>query len=184
MVAAVRAISEHGYHGTSVRDIAAEAGLTSGAIYHHFGSKHSLLVALIDRGMDFLLSSTEDALFNAGDRPEERLRAIVTAHVLAHTEAPRESYIGNSELRSLSPDAFTLVNSKRDAQQRIFYRVIADGVHRGAFTTPHPLEAARFIMTACTTVASWYHKGGDNSAAEIAERYTELALSAVGHRGR
>src|SRR5262245_56492963 len=41
--AASRYIAEHGFDGTSVREIAAEAGVTSGAIYRHFpGGKDEL----------------------------------------------------------------------------------------------------------------------------------------------
>ena len=29
-------MNEHGYHGTSVRDIADRAGMSSAALYHHF----------------------------------------------------------------------------------------------------------------------------------------------------
>lgn len=31
-----------GYDGTSLDDVAARAGMTKGAVYHHFGSKHAL----------------------------------------------------------------------------------------------------------------------------------------------
>jgi AcrR family transcriptional regulator len=41
--AAARYIAAHGYAGTSVREVAAEAGVTSGAIYRHFpGGKDEL----------------------------------------------------------------------------------------------------------------------------------------------
>lgn len=38
---------EHGYHGISMQDIAAAAGLTKGALYGHFRSKGQLLVEVI-----------------------------------------------------------------------------------------------------------------------------------------
>lgn len=38
---------EHGYHGVSMQDIAAAAGLTKGALYGHFRSKGQLLVEVI-----------------------------------------------------------------------------------------------------------------------------------------
>lgn len=45
---ATTAFAEDGYSAASVRDIAARAGLTSGAIYGNFGSKANLLMAAID----------------------------------------------------------------------------------------------------------------------------------------
>ncbi len=41
--AAIEAMNEHGYHGTSVREIADRAGMSSAALYHHFSSKQDLL---------------------------------------------------------------------------------------------------------------------------------------------
>lgn len=40
--AAIRLFTERGMDGTSIRDIAAEAGVSSGLIRHHFGSKEAL----------------------------------------------------------------------------------------------------------------------------------------------
>ncbi|HYZ69034.1 MAG TPA: helix-turn-helix domain-containing protein [Mycobacterium sp.] len=51
---AMRLFSEQGYKATSVAQIEAAAGLAagSGALYHHFKSKESLLAAGIDRQLD------------------------------------------------------------------------------------------------------------------------------------
>ncbi|MFB4314240.1 TetR/AcrR family transcriptional regulator [Actinomadura sp. 21ATH] len=181
--AAVEVMSRHGYHGTSVRDVADAAGVSPGLLYHHFGSKHDLLLTILDRGMDRLVRDTEDALFHAGDDPAGRLRAIVRVHVLAHTQSRRESLLGNTELRSLSPAARALIVAKRDTQQRMFDRVLADGVRRGAFGTPHPVEAARMIVTACTAVATWFRESGPLSGEQLADVYERLALDTAGHRG-
>ncbi|EME16507.1 TetR/AcrR family transcriptional regulator [Rhodococcus triatomae] len=183
ITAAVTTMAAKGYHGTSVRDIAAAAGLAVGSLYNHFGSKHDLLALILDRGMDQLVTDTEAVLLNAGGDPADRLRAIVGVHVGRHTRSPRESLLGNSELRSLDPAARAVVVTKRDVQQRIFDRVVADGVVRGVFTTPTPADAARFVVTACTAVATWYRSDGPLTADEIISRYQDIALDAVGHRG-
>jgi AcrR family transcriptional regulator len=45
--AALAEFSEHGYEASTVADIAARAGVTTGALYAHFASKLELLVAAI-----------------------------------------------------------------------------------------------------------------------------------------
>lgn len=47
--AGLRLFSARGYLDVSVDDIAREAGVTKGAVYHHFGGKEDLLVAAVDR---------------------------------------------------------------------------------------------------------------------------------------
>lgn len=46
--AALRLFSSQGYRGTSIRDIAAEAGLSTGNLYHHFADKEALFTCLLD----------------------------------------------------------------------------------------------------------------------------------------
>lgn len=45
--AAARVFAERGYHRTTVRDVAREAGIADGTIYLYFTSKQELLLALI-----------------------------------------------------------------------------------------------------------------------------------------
>lgn len=182
VMAAVEEFSARGFHGTSVRDIASSAAVSVGTLYNYFASKHELLVTIMNRGMDDLLIKTEDALFGAGTDPGDRLRAIVGVHVGVHAHAPRESMIGNSELRSLDPAALTLIVAKRDAQIRMFNRVVGDGVSRGLFTTAVPRDTARFIVTACTAVAVWFRDDGPLRVEEVIARYQEIALQSVGYR--
>lgn len=182
IAAAVEVMAVHGYHGTSVRDIAAAAGTSPAILYHHFGSKQVLLATLLDRGLDLLVAATEEALDLAGDDPADRLRAIVEAHVRIHLESQRESLLGNSELRALEAGSLRVVVAKRDVQQRIFDRVVRDGVRRGVFAAPHPEDAARFITAACTAVAAWYRPGGPQGADEVVRRHQEIALDAVRYR--
>lgn len=47
--AARKAFAEKGYAAASMDDLTAEAGLTRGALYHHFGDKKGLLQAVIDQ---------------------------------------------------------------------------------------------------------------------------------------
>lgn len=46
--AAYRAFTTAGYHATSVHDLKREAGVTGGALAHHFPSKQSLALAVLD----------------------------------------------------------------------------------------------------------------------------------------
>lgn len=180
--AAVQMIAARGYHGTSIRHIATFAGISPGSIYNHFGSKHELLVTILVRGGSALVEATERALLDAPAHPAARLDAIVRTHVGIHAQNPMESYIGNSELRSLDAVALERVIANRDAQQRIFDRVIDDGVRRGVFTTPNPVAASRFVVTACTAVAMWFRPDGPASEADVIARYQAVARDAVGHR--
>lgn len=47
LAAARELFTQHGYHGTSTRKLAAQVGITEGAIFRHFASKREILLALL-----------------------------------------------------------------------------------------------------------------------------------------
>ncbi|MFF9571988.1 TetR/AcrR family transcriptional regulator [Streptomyces sp. NPDC014685] len=49
MSAAAQRFSKYGYDGTSIRDIAREAGVDAALVYRYFGSKHGLFEAVANR---------------------------------------------------------------------------------------------------------------------------------------
>jgi AcrR family transcriptional regulator len=53
--AAKRLFVANGYHGTSMRDIADEAGLALGGIYNHFGNKEDIFVGVLMERHPFLV---------------------------------------------------------------------------------------------------------------------------------
>src|SRR2546421_13100240 len=55
--AAARVFARRGYHGTTVDDVAEEAGFTKGAFYSNFESKEDVFVELVaDRGRNWTLA--------------------------------------------------------------------------------------------------------------------------------
>ena len=48
---AARLIGKSGYAGTALEEVVREAGLTRGAVYHHFKDKRALFEAVIDRAL-------------------------------------------------------------------------------------------------------------------------------------
>jgi AcrR family transcriptional regulator len=64
--AAYRTLVKHGYHETSMKDIAAEAGLAPGLAHYYFATKEDLLVAAIEHGCEPVLRAWEQAGINLG----------------------------------------------------------------------------------------------------------------------
>jgi AcrR family transcriptional regulator len=180
--AAIAVMTEKGYHGTSVRDIAVRAGLSPAALYYHFESKQDVLATIMERGIEELLRRTRAALAGAGGGPAAQLAAIVETHVLFHLEDQRGTMLGTSELRALEEPVRGLHIAKRHQQQHLFDGVLARGTELGVFSTPIPLEASRAIVVMCTGVASWFSPKGPLSRHEIARNYQRLALDMAGAR--
>ncbi|WP_189491662.1 TetR/AcrR family transcriptional regulator [Streptomyces antnestii] len=178
--AAVRCFYEHGYDGSSVRDITQEAGVTAAALYHYYTSKQDLLMEIITRFMANSIERTEEALRRAGPDPVARLFAAAQSHVLWNASDVASSFIVNSEIRSLDDANRERHIAQRDTLQRMFDECVQDGCDQGVFAAPWPREASRAVVVMCTFVARWYRPSGPLSPDEIAWRYGHMALSLVG----
>lgn len=61
MDAALRAFARHGYDGASIRDIAAEAAVAPGLLYHYFPNKAAVLQALFERSGALVMQAFGEA---------------------------------------------------------------------------------------------------------------------------
>ena len=77
--AALRCIVKHGNAGVSVRQIAAEAGVTQGLITHHFGEINELVAYAFDIMSTGLLQAIVKAVEEAERTPAARLDAFIEA---------------------------------------------------------------------------------------------------------
>lgn len=174
--AAISNFTSVGFHGTSMRDIARDAGMTVASIYHHFPSKQEILQDIMTRSLVDVIAATRRAVL-AESSPTAQLRALMTAWVLFHTNRQAEALIGASELRSLDKAGRRLVVALRDEQEQLFRDVIDRGVEGGEFHTPYPREATRAILNMGSSIAFWYRVGGDATPTEMGHRYADLALA-------
>jgi AcrR family transcriptional regulator len=180
--AAVRLFHDHGYHGTSIRDIAGEAKVGIATLFHHHQSKAELLRRIMDTALDDLLAEMEPAVAAAGDDPTARLSAVVRTYVRRQCESPMHNAIATSEMRSLEPPLLDEPASKRDRVHELFESAIVDGAASGTFVCDVPEEAARAVHAMCSAVSGWYRDDGRMAPDEVAELYVGMALRVVGAR--
>jgi AcrR family transcriptional regulator len=57
--------AERGFEGTSIEEIAAQAGVSKPVVYEHFGGKEGLYAVVVDREVDRLLSTVTGLLVEA-----------------------------------------------------------------------------------------------------------------------
>lgn len=82
--AAARCFSRKGFAQASLDEVAAEAGLTKGAVYWHFESKHDLFFALLEARcaeLDRLIPAAAEAARKAGLTGEDRKLGLKTLMV-------------------------------------------------------------------------------------------------------
>ena len=77
--AAVRVFAREGYHDARVGDIAKEAGVAYGLVYHYFTSKEAVLEAVFRETWGLMLAAIHDVEERGGPAPDQlrRVCAIV-----------------------------------------------------------------------------------------------------------
>jgi TetR/AcrR family transcriptional regulator, cholesterol catabolism regulator len=172
---AIRLFSEFGFQATTQRRLAAAAGINVSSLYNHIDSKHALLSDVMSDIMLNLVEEMEQAIAVDGT-PVDRLRAAVQFHVKYHARRADEVFIGNSELRSLTPPDRHRVVALRDRYEGILERLVSDGVASGDFGDCDTRLVVYAVVAIGAHVASWYRADGRRSLDEIASLYADFIV--------
>jgi AcrR family transcriptional regulator len=177
--AALTLFSERGYHGTTMKHVAAMLGVQAPSLYNHVGSKQEILARIMKTGMERMIAKQDEALASTDDVTEQ-LRLMTEAHVLVHTRHRRSALIGDRELRNLEEPAQTEQRGRREMYERRFRDTIERGVLQGAFRVNSPKLASFAIIEMATSVAVWFRDEGPLSENDVAHEYGQMALRIVG----
>lgn len=153
LAAAMACFVDTGYHGATMRTIAAAAGISVPGVYHHYASKQALLVAAIDLAAAELRAHLRAAR-NEGAEPVARLanlsealtRFAVARHdlariVVAEAHAADEA---DARLAALRHESMMLLRNE-----------IESGASSRTLHVDDPDDAARAILSLCLGVSGW-----------------------------
>ena len=171
---------EHGYAGTSIRDIARALSVQGASLYAHVTSKEDVLWAIVDRAATRFERAADAAESNAevthpGD-PVEALAELVRAHVDVLTRDVGEASVFVHEWRALGAGRRDQILERRDAYQARFRRRIEDGIAVGGFAMTDPAVATNTLLSAMNGLATWYDPAGRLGADRIADHNVDLML--------
>src|SRR5438093_9194390 len=85
--AAVRVFARKGYHSSRVGDIAEEAGVAHGLLYHYFESKEALLEAVFRDTWSTIVDSIRE-IEARGEAASEQLRRVAALFLRAWARDP------------------------------------------------------------------------------------------------
>jgi AcrR family transcriptional regulator len=171
---AARVFAARGYDQTSVPQLAEELGIAAGSLYHYFGSKEQLLIAICDQLMDPLLGEARELLDDASPAgAAAQLRDLVrlwVRHVIAH----RDHMLVFLQERHVIDhgDQWLPVRRSRKQFEELVEEVLAD--------VPTRLGDRRLTLSALLGMvnhtAQWYRPRGRLDAEQIADGYVDLIL--------
>jgi AcrR family transcriptional regulator len=176
---AVSLMGEHGYDGTSTRDIASAAGVSVAALYYHFPSKLDLLREFLHEAHDIVLARLTKAVDAAPVDARSRLDAAVDALVWSNVHddfarnAAKVAWRENGRLEAGEQEA---IAAKRVKMMDVLEAVIVAGVDQGTFTTTDPRPVASAVLNLCISVTDPLPEMGA-SLVDVIELHQRLAAA-------
>lgn len=168
--AAVRVFAHQGFHATRVSDIADEAGVAYGLVYHYFRSKDAVLNELFVERWSLLLVAIEEA-DRAGGSHRARLAAVASFIIDSYRHDPELMKVIIVEVtRAANSFGRTHLEEIRRAYQSIA-KIVADGQEDGEFRGDiDPLFASMSFYGAIEQLLSgWIFDVIPTSDADFAE---------------
>jgi AcrR family transcriptional regulator len=174
---------EHGYSGTSVRDIARAVDIQGASLYAHVASKQEVLWSIVERtATRFEVAAEAVEAADPGAAvfgPGVYLISLVRAHVGVVTDDIERASVFVHEWRSLDRGRRNDIARRRDAYEARFRRVIAQGIESGDFAPVDPVTTTAYILTALNGLVAWYRPSGRLSSRAVADAFADLSLRAV-----
>jgi TetR/AcrR family transcriptional regulator, fatty acid metabolism regulator protein len=129
--AAVRVFARQGFHSTRVSDIADEAGVAYGLVYHYFRSKEQVMNELFKERWSLLLTAIEET--DGETPPRDRLAEVARFIVDSYRHDPELMKVIIVEVtRAANSFGRTHLPEIRNAYELIA-EIVAEGQSRGAF---------------------------------------------------
>ncbi|WBY03582.1 TetR/AcrR family transcriptional regulator [Ramlibacter tataouinensis] len=171
--AAIQRIYRHGFEAMNLRDLAADVGLSLGSLYNYIPQKQEFLAVLLESIMQELLA--DFAAYMAGvEGPAEAMERFVRFHITWHTARREEVFIGNMELRSLSPEQYARVAALRKTYERQLRDILSQGKKRGLWKVEKVPVTSKALLALLTGVSVWYRPDGDLSQERLVRLYQAM----------
>lgn len=146
-------IREKGFHGTPMSQIAKNAGVAAGTIYHHFDSKDTLILELYTYIRDKMLAAMlqidqEDMNFR------DRFTNFWTSHCLFYIKNPNALYFMEQFVNS--PYSNRNASQEEERFQHTFRDLIKSGIKGGALKPLNPLILSSLIHGSIVNAAKMH----------------------------
>jgi AcrR family transcriptional regulator len=179
--AAAELFLHDGYAQTSLREIAAAAGIKAGSIYYHFDSKEALLIEILERGLTVMEEAFDRAAtLSLGAGGAARVRAHVGAHLSALFDHGPYTTNHVSAFRIAPHSVKETVIPERDRYEQKWVALFEDLRRTGEMAGDVPPGLARLALFGAMNFAVEWFDPAQGNLDELADVITRLFWSGVG----
>jgi AcrR family transcriptional regulator len=167
--AAARVFRRRGIAAAGMREIAEEADLSPGNLYHYFSGKDEILLFCQERTLERMQAAVDAARGTAA----ERLRSVLRVHVHCMLDE-LEGATAHLDVEALPKKLRAPMIEKRDAYERAVRAIVAKAMPRGDAAL-----VTRAMLGAVNWTARWYRPDGAQGPEEIAETLSDYLVKGL-----
>ena len=175
---ATRILTESGYQGMSLEEVAEQTDLANATLYHYFSSKDALVAAALETLTEDVLqrlAAREEAIGKVGAR--EHLAALIDEQIRILTETAPEVAAVFSWPRGWPAVFDEPMKDMRRRHDAVFRRVVDRGVAGGEFTCPDVNVALQCLHGVLNQSSVWIGPGmHDDDRADLRAAIVDRAL--------
>jgi TetR/AcrR family fatty acid metabolism transcriptional regulator len=180
--AALRVIKQRGFHKARMADIAREAGISYGLVYHYFANKEDLFDAIADRWWSDLFGLMAE-LENSKEHVHQKLGRVISYFLDTYHRSPE---LMNIFITEISRSSTNLTSERLEDFKRFMAeteRVITEGQEKGVFRADFKARYLTYIFLGSleafvsTMVLADQKIKGDPQKRRIAESILEVFVN-------
>jgi AcrR family transcriptional regulator len=175
--AASRVFRRNGFAAAGMREIADEADLSPGNLYHYFKGKQEILYYCQDQALDLMQQALEQANQNGGSI-SSKLHAVLSSHILCILNDMTGS-AAHLAVDDLPPELRTRIVRKRDRYERGVRKLVQTGEQAGEFRVANAGMITRAMFGAMNWTVQWFDPRGPHTAAQVAEATAAYLVGGV-----
>lgn len=169
---------EKGYHNTSIKDISNAVGLEGGALYYYIKGKEQALFAIGEMAINDLLFQLE-RLNGTNLTPGEKLKEAIRIHVDFFINRFYETCVFLIETKALGPKFQQQYVFKRDKYERIWRKIIQDGIKAGEFRNVDVKLTTFAILGMLNWLVIWFKPNKGWSSEKVSKDFIKLISKGV-----
>lgn len=176
--AATTILTEKGYQGTTVDEIAATLLMTKGSVYYYFENKQDLLYQCFVSLLNESISNINKV--NDGMLPyKEKLHKAMVVHIVYVLGEKEEFHLLNKNDSFFSNQQLDHIRALRNEYENLFDQIISGGMKENVFLELDVKIARNLILGAMNWMLEWHAQDGEKELDEFAEMIATYLLRLV-----
>jgi AcrR family transcriptional regulator len=170
--AAIACFSEHGYHSTTIRDVAERADVSIGLIYQYVGDKEDLLFMALQEVLDNYMRQIPLALEGVTE-PLHRFCAAVQAYSRVNGSSVDATVLAYRETKSLGKERRSAIMRKELETNELIATCVRDCIDAGLFEA---VDVDLFVYQIVMFCHAWALKAWHFAKKMDVDTYVERGL--------